>query len=90
MDADEIRMHLLAGADAGRERTCGRKITHPTQEVAQVHADHLNRRRDVLDGERSRCEPYPCVFCSGGTPGVYTWHVGREMAEGERDYYRRL
>lgn len=90
MDVDEIRMHLLAGADAGRDRTCEKKLAHPTQEAAQAHADSLNGRPQVLSGEQNRSEPYPCVFCSGGTPGVYAWHVGREMNENERDYYRRI
>ena len=88
MDKKEIAMHLRAGNAAGKERTCGLKVQHDTLEGAQGHADALNRRAEVVAGERDRTEPYPCPWCS---PSVFMahfyWHVGREMTAEEREQY---
>lgn len=87
MSPDDVLMHLRAGAAAGRKSTCGTKIKHPSEEAAQRHADSLNRRSAVISGERGRCEPYPCAFCSDPEADDFTWHVGREMTAEERSQF---
>jgi hypothetical protein len=61
-------IHLTVGERCGRDRTCGHKIDHGSEEnaikVATKMNIRLNKRHDV--------EPYPCYFCKG-------WHVGRKM-----------
>lgn len=87
MAPDVIYMHLRAGAAAGRSRTCGTKIKHPSEDAAQRHADSLNRRAAVISGEKYRCEPYPCAFCSDPEADDFTWHVGREMTAEKRSQF---
>lgn len=88
MDRKEIKMHLAAGTVAGKDSTCGTKLQHDTLEGAQSHADALNRRPEVVSGERHRVEPYPCVWCSPSAyMDKYYYHVGREMTEEERKQY---
>ena len=88
MSPEEIWMHFAAGEAAGRDSACGTKIQHDTLEGAQSHADALNRRPEVVAGERARVEPYPCVWCSlCPAMGRYYYHVGREMTAEEIEAY---
>lgn len=57
---------LLVGIARGWEDTCGIKVAHSTEALAQEHADRINT------GARRAREPYPCVWC-------FHWHVGRRI-----------
>lgn len=85
MNPEEIQMHLAAGRYYGRLAACGKKIKHPDEETAVRHAGHLNKRH----GRLHDVEAYPCYWCSDllSEDGDYTWHVGREMTQHERDLF---
>ena len=93
MTMEEIVMHLAAGQFFGKEKTCGTKIRHDTEEKAKGHADALNRR-----GMQSHeVEPYPCYWCSDVFPETnppefvhLNWHVGRTMEPEERRIFLEL
>lgn len=98
MTQDEIKMHLAAGRYYGHQVTCGTKISHDTEELAQKHADSLNRRNvaAVLGSEEVPhiVEAYPCYWCSDRFPDSdeldfvhLNWHVGREMDAAEREIF---
>jgi hypothetical protein len=68
MDQRLYELHWRAGLVSGREKTCGKKTTYESEDLAtQAAAAHnrwSKRRHDV--------EPYPCAYCR-------KWHVGKIM-----------
>ena len=95
MTQDEIKMHLAAGRYYGRQATCGTKIRHDTEELAQKHADSLNNRQTFsAETKPHAVEAYPCWWCSERFPDSdeldfvhLNWHVGREMDAAEREIF---
>lgn len=72
MENREYNLHLKAGFQAGKGRTCGKKINYKSEDTARkaiFKISEKGKNRHVL-------EPYPCVFCGG-------WHIGRKMSQKE-------
>ena len=71
------KLHLIAGRNAGIEKTCGNKNKfeniEDAQRAANAHNHWEKRNHDV--------EPYPCFFCE-------TWHIGRIMSLDELEKYK--
>lgn len=70
MDMSRYILHILSGFICGREKTCGSKVDHKTEECAINAAHSLSRK---YHGEKE-FEAYPCCFCHG-------WHIGGVMSE---------
>lgn len=70
MDAELVRLHLLAGKYCGKWFTCDGKVAHDTEEIATKVATKMNGRPEGK--KRYDVEAYPCAFCN-------KWHVGRKM-----------
>jgi hypothetical protein len=91
MSPEEIQMHLAAGHFYGRESTCvgkrvgKEKIKHTTEEQADAHAASHNALLGAAAAHE--VEAYPCYFSAGREDGIYHWHVGRKMTEGEREMF---
>lgn len=71
MDAELVRLHLIAGKFCGVWFTCDGKSKHETEEIAAKVATKMNERPQHK--KRYDVEPYPCAFCG-------KWHVGRKMS----------
>ena len=78
MEWNERQLHLKAAWYLGRERSCGKKVRHPTYEDAKYIADKHN-----YTNADKMIEAYPCPFCK-------KWHVGRMMSREELETYARL
>jgi hypothetical protein len=68
MEQHIYELHLRAGLISGREKTCGKKTAHETEELAINAAEAHNR----WEKRRHDVEPYPCAFCR-------KWHIGGIM-----------
>lgn len=68
MDKEIYEKHIEAALIAGVESACGKKVKHPTEDVANKVANSLNVAKEKK-GEIKRVEAYPCPFCN-------MWHVG--------------
>lgn len=66
------QLHLKAGEKAGKDRTCGNKISYSSEESALKASAKMNTKPTT----RNVLEPYPCYFCG-------KWHIGRKMSEEE-------
>ncbi len=84
-DAALVRHRLvdfLAGAEYGADATCGNKIAHDDEYIADRTAASLTRKNAREGGSGRVMESYPCVWCM-------KWHVGRAMEPEEREAFAR-
>lgn len=71
-EINTMLLHLLAGLKCGPTATCGEKVQHSNEILAEKHAERLNKSKK----SKHKVETYPCPFC-------YCWHVGREFSLSE-------
>ena len=69
MENKVYNLHLKAGFQAGKDRTCGKKIDYGSESTALKAVFKISEKGK----NRHFLEPYPCVFCEG-------WHIGRKMS----------
>lgn len=72
-EINKMLQDLLVGIALGWEQTCGVKIAHHSEALAQKHADDLN------NGTRRERRPYACVWC-------LHWHVGARISKSHMTY----
>ena len=70
-------LHLKAGFQAGKERTCGKKIDYKSEDTARKAVFKITKKGK----NRHLLEPYPCLFCEG-------WHIGRKMSMKELEIHK--
>ena len=68
MDRELYDLHITAGRKSGEERTCGKKVRYPSEELAFKSAEAMNKKPST----RHALEAYPCAFCG-------LWHLGGVM-----------